>query len=194
MKDNLEPVELRSEAFAVSEETAVISDTSDNNISAVSTSEASAAQPPAKKMKKERDPNLPKKPLNSYFLFQRDYRPQFKEKHPNGTFDEFKEFMNATWKQLPAEKREYYDKLAKEHFAAHTKEVEEYNRKKASGENITESITEDIAENISDEKNDIVPVALPVVADIPMTSSDAETPKKKKKKNKNKEKRESQDE
>jgi high mobility group protein B3 len=32
--------------------------------------------------KKEKDPNLPKRPLTTYFLYTQDKRDDFKKKHP----------------------------------------------------------------------------------------------------------------
>lgn len=177
MNTNIEPVELKSEVVTNDFDNKMLSESSE--ISAVS-----VQQPPTKKVKKERDPNQPKKPLNNYFLFQRDFRAKFKESHPSATSAELTKMMNEAWEKMTREQAEYYDNLAKEHSAAYLKELEEYNdRKKQQVESSGSVIT---ANDDVINSTDIIPVFIspaPLQAD---KSSDTETLRKKKKKNKEK--------
>lgn len=200
MNNNLEPVELRNE---------VMSDEPMETTDHLAVESVQA--PPAKKVKKERDPNQPKKPLNNYFLFQRDFRARFKESHPTATSAELNKAMTESWTNISKEEAQYYEILAKEHQSAYMKALEEY-KKKSSTETLTETIepTEltELTEPTghSEDFSTVITVnpytthtthtthtlaATPV--DINMTSSDAEAPKKKKKKNKEKREKSSQE-
>ena len=191
MSTNLDPLPVITESVDQSNTTStVVSNEIDTSV---------VSQPPAKKAKKERDPNQPKKPLNNYFLFQRDFRARFKESHPTATSAELSKMMNEAWDNMKVEEKDYYEKLAKEHAANYAKALDEYNKKK-NAEGMTESMSVEGMNESMSEANEAVTaataaaaiydnfdsIALPVVTDIPMTSSDAETPKKKKKKNKEK--------
>ena len=189
MNTNIEPVELRSEVMTVT-----VTNDSDNKMMNMmsESSEISAfvvQQPPTKKVKKERDPNQPKKPLNNYFLFQRDFRARFKESHPSATSAELTKMMNEAWEKMTREEADYYDNLAKEHSAVYLKALEEYNNKKKQEVESSESVIADdtipSATTTDHTTTDTIPVFItPTPAH--NSSDTTETPRKKKKKNKEK--------
>ena len=86
-----------------------------------------------KKKRKKKDPNAPKKPMSSYFLFQTELRRKHKEEESSIRGKEFSKLAAAKWKTLDeAEKKRYkdqYDALMVEY----KKKKSDYD-KKPSGE------------------------------------------------------------
>ena len=69
--------------------------------------QAAAAE---KKKRKKKDPNAPKKPMTSYFLFQNELRRKHKEEGSSIRGKEFSKLASAKWKTLDqAEKKRYKD-------------------------------------------------------------------------------------
>ena len=56
-----------------------------------------AAKPAAKKEKKVKDPNAPKKPLGSYMFFCADKRPDIRKAHPTWTLPEVAKALGEAW-------------------------------------------------------------------------------------------------
>jgi hypothetical protein len=173
MNNNLEPVELRNEVLSTTEETMGMELSEGiSPISVVTVQRPSSI----KKVKKERDPNQPKKPLNNYFLFQRDFRARFKESHPTATSSELNKVMTETWENMSKEEAQYYDDLAKEHYSTYMKTLEEYKRKQ-EGDNSKEITITETPETTETTEIDMA---------INLNPSTEEPLKKKKKKNKEK--------
>jgi len=70
---------------------------------------------PLGRKRKPKDPLAPKRPASSYILFQNDVRAQLREKHPNMPHSELMTRVSQMWSELPAEKKEVYEK---QHAAA----------------------------------------------------------------------------
>ena len=67
---------------------------------------------PASKNKK--DPNAPKAPLTSYFLFTAEERPKIKAEDPSLSFGEIAKLIGQRWKEVDPEDKKRYEKIAEE--------------------------------------------------------------------------------
>ena len=64
------------------------------------------------KMKKEKDPNAPKRPMSSYFLFLNERRETLKKEKPELKMGEQTKVMTTEWKAMDAKKKKKYEDLA----------------------------------------------------------------------------------
>ncbi|XP_013606498.1 PREDICTED: LOW QUALITY PROTEIN: high mobility group B protein 13 [Brassica oleracea var. oleracea] len=78
------------------------------------------------------DPNKPKKPASSFFLFCKDARKSLAEEHPGINNSTLTAHISLKWKELGEEERQMYNGKAAELMEAYKKEVEEYNKTKAA--------------------------------------------------------------
>lgn len=62
--------------------------------------------PKAKRVKKPRDPNAPKRPASSYLLFQNEVRQQLKDKNPTLPNNELLSLIAKMWKEMPKEQKD----------------------------------------------------------------------------------------
>tara|TARA_B100001029_G_C15034367_1_gene439144 strand:+ start:250 stop:663 length:414 start_codon:yes stop_codon:yes gene_type:complete len=82
------------------------------------------------KVKKQKNPFLPKKAKSSYFVYCDIYRPQliqkFKEKHPNKKVNigEIAKVLGAQWKKL--KNRSKYEKMAEKDKIRYEEEMQKY--------------------------------------------------------------------
>ena len=65
-----------------------------------------------KKLVKPKDPNAPKRPQSSYFLFMNERRPILKEEHKDKSMTDISKLISAEWKAL-TDKTKYENKAAK---------------------------------------------------------------------------------
>ena len=66
------------------------------------------------KAQKEKDPNAPKRPMSSYFLFMNERRPILQKEKPELKFGELTKSLTDDWKSLSdKEKKKYEDMAAK---------------------------------------------------------------------------------
>lgn len=82
-----------------------------------------------KKKKKEKDPNAPKKNVTAYFHFAAEKRPEIKAEDPSLSITEQAKKIGSLWKDLSAEEKVPYEKIAEKDKERYLKEMEEYNRK-----------------------------------------------------------------
>uniref|UniRef100_M4F2F8 HMG box domain-containing protein n=1 Tax=Brassica campestris TaxID=3711 RepID=M4F2F8_BRACM len=85
-----------------------------------------------KKKNEDVDPNKPKKPASSFFLFCKDARKSLAEEHPGINNSTLTAHISLKWKELGEEERQMYNGKAGELMEAYKKEVEEYNKTKAA--------------------------------------------------------------
>ncbi|KAF3501504.1 hypothetical protein F2Q69_00042681 [Brassica cretica] len=85
-----------------------------------------------KKKNEDVDPNKPKKPASSFFLFCKDARKSLAEEHPGINNSTRTAHISLKWKELGEEERQMYNGKAAELMEAYKKEVEEYNKTKAA--------------------------------------------------------------
>ncbi|AEE84808.1 HMG (high mobility group) box protein [Arabidopsis thaliana] len=86
-----------------------------------------------KKKKNENvDPNKPKKPASSYFLFSKDERKKLTEERPGTNNATVTALISLKWKELSEEEKQVYNGKAAKLMEAYKKEVEAYNKKSAA--------------------------------------------------------------
>ena len=75
-----------------------------------------------KKKKKKRDPNAPKRPMSSYFLFMQENRESVLKDQPGLKIGDIAKEMGKRWAEVGPEEKEKFEKLAE---TARTKHVED---------------------------------------------------------------------
>uniref|UniRef100_A0A1J3I9J5 High mobility group B protein 6 n=2 Tax=Noccaea caerulescens TaxID=107243 RepID=A0A1J3I9J5_NOCCA len=86
-----------------------------------------------KKKKNENvDPNKPKKPASSYFLFSKDARKALTEERPGTSSSTVTALISVKWKELGEEEKQVYNEKAAKLMEAYKKELEDYNKKTAA--------------------------------------------------------------
>lgn len=63
----------------------------------------------AKKAKKEKDPDGPKRPTSSFFLYQKERRDALKKEKPDLNFGEIAKEMTKEWKEMGEEEKQKYE-------------------------------------------------------------------------------------
>ena len=64
------------------------------------------------KSKPKRDPNMPKKPLSSYFLFSKEERLKIKIENPSFSIGECAKELGQRWAVLSPEEKQRFQELA----------------------------------------------------------------------------------
>jgi len=86
--------------------------------------EAKEKKAEEKKKKKKRDPTAPKMPTSAYFYFANELRAQLKTENSELSITEFAKEAGKRWRELDAESKAKYEKLA-------AADKERYEREKA---------------------------------------------------------------
>ncbi|XP_065858647.1 high mobility group B protein 13-like [Euphorbia lathyris] len=84
-----------------------------------------------KKLKKKQqnvDPNKPKKPAGSYFLFSKEARKTLMEERPGTNNATLNALISLKWKELSEEEKQKWNAKAAESMEVYKKEIEEYNK------------------------------------------------------------------
>lgn len=76
------------------------------------------------KEKKEKDPDAPKKPQTSYFLFMNTKRPEIKAAEPGLGFGDMTKKLTEMWKALTDEDKKTYEDMAAKDKARYQAEME----------------------------------------------------------------------
>lgn len=79
-----------------------------------------------KKAKAKKDPNAPKKPLSAYFMFSKENRERLKEANPDAGVSDIAKLLGAEWKNVTAEEKAKYEKMAAKDKARYKEEMENY--------------------------------------------------------------------
>jgi len=112
---------------------------------------------PAKRQKK--DPNKPKGALSAYMFFNKDIRQQVIEDDPNASFGEIGKIIGQKWKELTAQEKKKYEKLALEDRERYKKQLSVYESggkpaAKVQPDEEEEEDAEDEDENQEDDDDD----------------------------------------
>lgn len=109
--------------------------------------------------KKERDPNLPKRPTNSYLIFCELEKEKLKEKldkeSPPGYMYDMSKALTEAWKNLNEQQKKPYYKLYEEDKKRYTEELRVYNEKKAADAAIAEANSPDGKAGIADSSESV---------------------------------------
>ena len=79
-----------------------------------------------KKRRKPKDPNAPKKNLNSFLLYCGDVREKFKTDNPNLKQNKMMEELGKKWKEFSDKKKNKYIKLAAQDKERYNEEMKYY--------------------------------------------------------------------
>jgi structure-specific recognition protein 1 len=88
----------------------------------------------ADKVGKEKDPNAPKRPQSSYFLFMNERRPALQKEKPELKFGDLTKQLTEDWKSLSEKDRKKYDDMAAKDKERYEKEMEDAGLKKEKKE------------------------------------------------------------
>ncbi|KAM9476531.1 high mobility group protein B2a [Clarias gariepinus] len=89
----------------------------------------------AKKGKKKKDPNAPKRPPSAFFIFCSDHRPKVKSENPGFTIGDVAKKLGEQWSKLTAKDKSPYEQKALKLKEKYEKDVAAYRVKggKADG-------------------------------------------------------------
>lgn len=177
MSSNMEPVNLVKRAVVEdihneADEKEAASNNYINDIGCVDIS----SEPPSKKVKKIKDPNAPRRPLNIFFRFQRDYRALLLAQNPAMPYSEITGKIKEAFDKLSPDEKARYEAEFKKDSERYTDEMKRYT------ENPQEFVSESersftVAVNDSDVK---VP-SVPIVTSDPVDPNESVSIKKEKK-------------
>ena len=91
------------------------------------------------KTKKKKDPNAPKKNLNSYMFYTREVRQDVANANPTLKVNEVAKIIGGQWRKLSEEAKQPYIDLASEDKVRYDKELKAYQNPTSSGESTDES-------------------------------------------------------
>ena len=83
-----------------------------------------------KYMKKQKDPDQPKRARGSFVFFTFDMRPQVTKEFPGIKFVEMGTVLGERWRALNAEEKSKYEDMAQEDKQRFNKEMEEYSARR----------------------------------------------------------------
>mmetsp|Transcript_43562 Transcript_43562/g.92618 ORF Transcript_43562/g.92618 Transcript_43562/m.92618 type:complete len:384 (-) Transcript_43562:268-1419(-) len=87
-----------------------------------------------KYMKKQKDPDQPKRARGSFVFFTFDMRPKVMEEYPGIKFVDMGVVLGERWRALPAAEKQKYEEMAQEDKQRFNKEMEEYSAKRVAAE------------------------------------------------------------
>lgn len=88
--------------------------------------EEKAAKKDGKKVKKQRDPNMPKRPATSYMLFCSETRESVKSENPDIKPKEITTLIGKMWNELSEKDKAKYNKKAEKVRAEYNKQMDQY--------------------------------------------------------------------
>uniref|UniRef100_A0A7N0V8C9 HMG box domain-containing protein n=1 Tax=Kalanchoe fedtschenkoi TaxID=63787 RepID=A0A7N0V8C9_KALFE len=112
---------------------------------------------PSKKVKKDKDPNMPKRPPTAFFLFLDEFRKTYKEANPeNKSVSEVAKKGGEEWKSKTDEEKSQYVDKAKELKAEYEKAMENYKASKQEDEagSDNEADKTEVAEELQDASDE----------------------------------------
>ena len=134
---------------AIAQEMNVIGDLLESG--EVSTETAAAIKAPKKKVIK--DPNEPKKPLTSYFLFSQSMRASLKEKMPDAKSNEIAVQLGQIWRSMTPDEKEEYVTEAHNRHEEYLEQMKVYNNnKKIQAESPKEELSSTASNGSEEEK------------------------------------------
>jgi len=83
----------------------------------------------AKKRKRTKDPNAPKRALSAFFWFCNDERPKVRAEKPDSSVGDIAKELGKRWKVVSADLKKKYEQLATKDKARYEKESTAYKKK-----------------------------------------------------------------
>lgn len=84
--------------------------------------------------RKKKDPNAPKRPLSTFFLFCHDERPNVKQLYPSYSIGEVAKELGERWNKVPPEVKLKYEQKAGKDKQRYEIEIANYRNKKTKAE------------------------------------------------------------
>ncbi|XP_030643755.1 high mobility group protein B2a isoform X2 [Chanos chanos] len=107
----------------------------------------------AKKGKKKKDPNAPKRPPSAFFIFCSDKRPDVKSKNPGISIGDVAKKLGELWSKLSPKEKSPYEQKAQKLKEKYDKDLAAY-RSKGKGDKAEPADDDDDEEEEDDEDED----------------------------------------
>jgi hypothetical protein len=78
--------------------------------------------------KAQKDPNAPKRPLSTFFLFSQDERPKIKKDNPSLSVADIAKLIGERWRAIGDEKKRHYEERARQEKERYDRELAEYKK------------------------------------------------------------------
>ena len=76
--------------------------------------------------KTPKDPNAPKRPLSTFFLFSQDERPKIKKDNPALSVADIAKLIGERWRAIGEDKKRHYEERARVEKERYDREIAEY--------------------------------------------------------------------
>eukprot|EP01025_Chloroclados_australasicus_P012162 TRINITY_DN1556_c0_g1_i1.p9 TRINITY_DN1556_c0_g1~~TRINITY_DN1556_c0_g1_i1.p9 ORF type:complete len:101 (+),score=18.27 TRINITY_DN1556_c0_g1_i1:131-433(+) len=78
------------------------------------------------RIKREKDPNAPKKPMGAYMWFSKVKREEVKQKHPDKKVTEIGKVLGEMWRGLNDDQKKEYQDMAEQDKRRYEKDLSAY--------------------------------------------------------------------
>jgi hypothetical protein len=106
------------------------------------------------KGKKEKDPNMPKRPKTGYIFFSAEERVKVKEDNPSLGFGDITKQVSAKWKEMTDDDKEPYLKLAQQDKERYEKEMSKFKSSAAASRKKKKADSDDDEDDDDDDDSD----------------------------------------
>lgn len=76
--------------------------------------------------KSQKDPNAPKRPLSTFFLFSQDERPKIKKDNPSLSVADIAKLIGERWRTISEDRKRHYEEKARQEKERYDREIAEY--------------------------------------------------------------------
>jgi len=76
--------------------------------------------------KSQKDPNAPKRPLSTFFLFSGDERPKIKKDNPSLSVADIAKLIGERWRSIGEDKKRHYEERARVEKDRYEREIAAY--------------------------------------------------------------------
>ncbi|CAF4775883.1 unnamed protein product, partial [Rotaria sp. Silwood1] len=80
--------------------------------------------------KSQKDPNAPKRPLSTFFLFSQDERPKIKKENPSLSVSDIAKVIGERWRAISDDKKRHYEERARQEKERYDREIAQYKQDK----------------------------------------------------------------
>ncbi|CAO3683911.1 unnamed protein product [Umbelopsis vinacea] len=105
-----------------------------------------AVEEPKVNSRKKKDPNAPKRPPGSFFLFANDRRPKLRDEQPETSTKDIARLLGEEWKVLGEKAKKAYIQKADVQKERYNKEIEAYKSKKPAEADVEEEEVDELEE------------------------------------------------
>ncbi|CAF1390073.1 unnamed protein product [Adineta steineri] len=76
--------------------------------------------------KSQKDPNAPKRPLSTFFLFSADERPKIKKDNPSLSVADIAKVIGERWRSIGEDRKKHYEERARTEKERYEREIAAY--------------------------------------------------------------------